>query len=157
MSPKKVIVLGTYHEVQHVGHHLNARFRGAIELLIQEYGVQIILEEWWYKPEPSFAASLATATLKYANIGTPNEPRFKTSTECLNNNPPTYDPSKPRLQEYGPLDVQELREKYMTERISEFMKPCNVGLLIIGLAHLHSIISKLTQFGFEVHGYNFVE
>ena len=77
MSPKKVvIVLGTYHQAQRVGHRANAGLRGAIELIVQEYGVQIIVEEWWYHQEASFAATLETATLKYANVGTPDEPRF---------------------------------------------------------------------------------
>ena len=66
-------------------------------------------------------------------------------------------PSKLRLQEYPPLDVQERREEYMVDRVIEVMKPYNVGLFVIGLAHLHSMISKLTQSGFELHGYNSLE
>jgi hypothetical protein len=61
------------------------------------------------------------------------------------------------LQEYGPLDVHELRERYMVDRIKESMEPFNVGLFIVGLAHLHSTLSKLKTAGFEVRGYSWVE
>jgi hypothetical protein len=157
MRPKQIIILATTHQLQRNGHTLNARLRGAIDLVQQQCPIEIIFEEWWYMEEPSFASTLATGTLKYENVGTPDEPRFKTLTECLNNNPPTYNPAWPRLPEYGPLDAQERREQYMVSRITELMKPYDAGLFIVGLAHLHSTFCKLIQTGFEVSGYSWME
>ena len=87
----------------------------------------------------------------------PKEKRFETCAYGLNTDPPTYDHKKPMLQEYGPLDVHELRERYMVDRIKEYMEPFNVGLFIVGLAHLHSTLSKLKTASFEVRGYSWVE
>jgi hypothetical protein len=64
---------------------------------------------------------------------------------------------KPMLQEYGPLDVHELRERYMLDRIKGSMESFNAGLFIVGLAHLHSMLSKLKSAGFEVRGYSWME
>jgi len=157
MPLKQVIVLGTYCEAQRIGHALNAKFAGAISLISESYGVQIILEEWWYHAERSFASTLATVNLEWKNVGTPDETRFETAIGGLNCPPPTYDPRKPILQEYGPLDVQELRENYMVDCIRIFMEPYKVGLFIVGLAHLHSILSKLKTVGFDTRGYSWID
>ena len=98
-----------------------------------------------------------TDRLKWKNVGTPQEKQFETYAWGLNTDPPTYDPKKPMLQEYGPLDVHELRERYMVDRIIEAMEPFNVGLFIVGLAHLHSTLSKLKTAGFGVRGYSWME
>jgi hypothetical protein len=157
MPLKQIILLGTYHEAQHIGHALNSKFSAAISLARESYGAQIILEEWWYHAERSFASTLSTADLEWRNVGTPNEVRFETSVGGLNCHPPTYDPSKPILQEYGPLATQELREGYMVERIGVFMEPHTVGLFIVGLAHLHSTLCKLTVAGFNTRGYSWID
>lgn len=156
MPLKQVVALGTYHAAQRNGHALNAKFAGAISLIREEYVVQIILEEWW-DAQQSFASTLATANLDWKNVGTPTETRFETHRDGLNCYPSTYDPTKPILQEYGPLDVQELRESYMVDRIRVFMEPYNAGLFIVGLAHLHSILSKLRTVGFDVRGYSWID
>ncbi len=157
MGPLKVVLaLATYHELQHNGHRLNERLRGAIELIASEHGVQVILEEWWARPEPSFASTLQTPALKWENVGTPDEPQFKTSVACLNYYPPAYDPSKPSLREYGPLVAQELREAYMVERIKQCMQLHKVGLFIVVLAHLHSMLVKIEAAGFEVRGFSWM-
>jgi hypothetical protein len=154
-TSKLIVALATYHEFQHIGHKLNGRFQGAIELIQSEHDPQVILEEWRPRPdEASFASTLQTPTLKWENVGTPDEPQFKTSVECLNYYPPTYDPTRPSLREYGPLQTQELRENYMVERIRRAMEPHKVGLFIVGLAHLHSILVKIEAAGFEVRGYS---
>jgi hypothetical protein len=155
MGPSKVVVaLATYHEFQRNNHRLNARYRAAIELVLNECGADVILEEWWYRPEPSFASTLQTPTLKWENVGTPDEPEFVTSVACLNYDPSSYDPSKPSLREYGPLRAQELREAYMVDRISQCMRSHKVGLFIVGLAHLHSMLVKLRSAEFDVRGFS---
>jgi hypothetical protein len=156
MPPKQIIALATHHHVQLKGHALNDRFGQVISLIRENYPVQIILEEWT-PDRQSFASTVDTVKLKWKNVGTPKEKRFETCAYGLNTDPPTYDPKKPMLQEYGPLDVHELRERYMVDRIKESMEPFNVGLFIVGLAHLHSTLSKLKTAGFEVRGYSWVE
>jgi hypothetical protein len=157
MPLKRVITLGTYHEAQRIGHALNPKFAGVISLMRESYGAQIILEEWWYHTERSFASTLSTSDLEWKNVGTPDEIRFETSVGGLNCHPPTHDPRKPILQEYSPLDAQERREGYMVERIGILMEPYKVGLFIVGLAHLHSILCKLAVAGFDARGYSWID
>jgi hypothetical protein len=157
MPSKQVIALGTYHEAQRNGHPLNAKFAQLISLICESYGGQIILEEWWHHAERSFASTLTTSTLEWKNVGTPDEARFETSTGGLNCHPPTHDPAKPMLQEYGPLGAQERRESYMVDQIAVFMQPYSVAVFIVGLAHLHSILCKLKVAGFDATGYSWIE
>jgi hypothetical protein len=156
MEAKQIIALGTYHTVQYDGHPLNAKLGSVISLIREHYPVQVILEEWCaaYK---SFASTLRTDRLQWENVGTPEEPRFGTHSGGLNCHPPTHDHNRPMLQEYGPMDVQELREQYMVARIKSFMEPYDVGLFIVGLAHLHSMLSKVKAVGFDVRGYSWIE
>jgi hypothetical protein len=156
LSVKQVVALGTYHEAQQLGHYMNHRFGRALKMIIERYGVQTILEEWWPSPQPSFASTLATPSFKWLNIGTPQEPRFETTVECLNYHSPS-DPTKPVLREYAPLTAQELREHYMAQKIQSAMQPFEAGLLIIGLAHLHSMLVRLRTAGFAVRGYSWME
>jgi predicted MPP superfamily phosphohydrolase len=156
MPPKQIIALATHHHVQLKGHSLNLRFGQVIFLIREHYPIEIILEEW--RPDrQSFASTVDTDKLKWKNVGTPQEKQFETYAWGLNTDPPTYDPKKPMLQEYGPLDVHELRERYMVGRVIEAMEPFNVGLFIVGLAHLHSTLSKLKANGFDVRGYSWME
>lgn len=155
MPAKQIIALGVQHHLQLNGHPLNARFGQVISLIRENYPVQIILEEWMDSHQ-SFGSTVDTDRLKWKNVGTPKEKRFLTHNYGLNSDPPTYDPKKPTLQEYGPLDVHELREQYMVDRIKEAMVPYNAGLFIVGLAHLHSTLSKLKTAGFEVRGYSWM-
>jgi hypothetical protein len=46
-------------------------------------------------------------------------------------------------RESGRVDVR--RERYMVDRIKESMEPFNVGLFIVGLAHLHSTGPLITK------------
>jgi hypothetical protein len=157
MTSKQIIELGTYHEAQYKGHPLNAKLAGVISLIDESYAVQIILEEWSYGPEVSFASALATAKLEWRNVGTPDEPHFLAPISGLNCHPPTHDPTKPMLAEYPPLIAQELRENYMVERIRVCMELHKIGLFIVGLAHLHSMLSKLKAIGFGVRGYSWID
>lgn len=158
MSPKEIIALGTYHDVQLDGHPLNSKLAGVISLICEHYSVQVILEEWSHIPEEvSFASTLAKANLPWRNVGTPNEAHFVTTVGGLNCHPPTYDPRKPVLYEYPPLNVQELRENYMVERARALMESYQTGLFIMGLAHLHSMLAKFKSIGFDVRGYSWIE
>ena len=153
-SPQKsVVVLGTYHQLQRKGHEFNERLRAAIQLVRDENKFQIT-EEWWTKPIESFASTFKSATLKWENVD-PEEPQFETWGRGLNcHSLPMYDSSKPRIPEYGPLDVQERREAYMAARIADLMQPHSVGMFIVGLGHLHSMLIKIRTAGFNVKGFS---
>jgi hypothetical protein len=156
MQNKLVVALATFHQLQKNGHPTNARFRSALELVRSSHPFEVITEEWWYETEPSFASTLQTLTLKWENVGTPDEPQFETWRRGLNCHPMDHVQSKPMLPEYGPLEVQHRREAYMTARIVDVMKPYSVGLFIVGLGHLHSMLTSLHNSGFDVKGYSWV-
>lgn len=45
----------------------------------------------------------------------------------------------------------------MVDQVGVFMEPYNAGLFIVGLAHLHSILSKLKVASFDARGYSWIE
>ena len=57
------------------------------------------------------------------------------------------------MDEYGPFEKQEAREDQMAKNVQMEMKNYETGLFILGLAHLHSIFSKLRVLGFSVTAY----
>jgi hypothetical protein len=77
MPPKQIIAVATHHHVQLKGHALNDRFGQVISLIRENYPVQIILEEWT-SDRQSFASAVDTVKLKWKNVRTPKEKRFKT-------------------------------------------------------------------------------
>jgi hypothetical protein len=155
MSTKHITALGLHHGLQKLGDKSNDRFKQVIALIRENYPVQILFEEWMAYGQ-TVGSTINTDILKWKNVGTPEEKRFETFAYGLNTDPMRYDPIKPVLQEYGPLGVHELREQYMLERIKEVMGPHDGGLFIVGLAHLHSMLSKLKAAGFEVRGYSWM-
>jgi hypothetical protein len=155
MPPKQIIALGVQHNLQLKGHPLNDRFGQVISSVREKYLVQIILEEW-VNDRQSFGSTVDSSKLKWRNVGTPDDERFETYAYGLNTDPMRYDPKKPMVQEYGPFDVHEEREKYMVDRIKEAMEPYSVGLFIVGLGHLHSTLPKLKTVGFDIRGYSWL-
>lgn len=112
--------------------------------------------EEWRDDVVAFASTIDPERLEWKNIGTPDDERFRTSTFCLNFNPPNHDPTKPVLQEYAPWETHELRECYMVLRIKQAMERYEAGLLVVGLGHMHSMMSKLMHDGFQVRGYSWM-
>ena len=89
------------------------------------------------------------------NVGTPDEPQYRTYDGYIkhpgyNGTLPDYDPDGPWLNEYGPFENQENRERRMAENLRTEMENHETGLIILGTAHLHSVFGKLQCLGFRV-------
>jgi hypothetical protein len=156
MSRKMVVALATTHQLQAQGHPSNPKLGAAINLIRDKHPFGVITEEW-FGDHPSFASTLATPTLKWVNVGTPRHTQYQTWSRGLNCEPMDHDTSKPMLPEYGPVEVQERREAFMASRIIEAMTSYNCGLFIVGLAHLHSMLTKLQCGDLDVKGFSWLE
>jgi hypothetical protein len=160
LKTKRVVVLGTGHEYQMLGHKLGQHLRQRLSFLIERFAATKIMEEWT-EGEPSVASELAKGPLKYKNVGTPQEAAFETY-HCHPVNHPSHDgvlgtcEDAPSMSEHGPLDKQENRERRMLQNIQHEMESHNVGLFIVGLVHLHSMSMKLKEAGFNVAAYSWV-
>jgi hypothetical protein len=147
-----LVVLGTIH--QQLGNDANADFRKALMLVIDEYHVTVILEEWSTTQSTAFSASLAEELrLIGKDVGTPNQPELKTydpAIGAIGFDP--FDPNGVRVARYGPLSVQGKREEMMISNIqSSLPSSCQSALVIVGLAHLHSMMERLSKF-YNVEG-----
>ena len=147
---KRLLVLGTVHGVQEQGNALSNEFKQVLLGLVADYNIKAILEEWTYEPRVSVAATLASERLKWKNIGTPNEEIFETWCMPLNYHPAKHKEGYLYVSEYGPLEKQNARETFMLSRIKKEMIDTDVGLVLVGLAHLHSMTDKLEVSGFDV-------
>jgi hypothetical protein len=154
---KRVVVFGTVHQFQSDGHFLNDAFGRRLSYLIEHLSATLIMEEWSEKCPTSFAKKYAAKRqIAYRNVGTSSEKEeFQTFVFAQINHPghdgilPT-DEEGPPLVEYGPLDKQENRERKMIQNIQSEMESQDIGLFIVGLAHLHSVSAKLKAAGFDV-------
>ena len=158
---KKIVVLATTHECQINGNSLNSEFEKRLEYLKLKFAAQTIMEEWSTKNNKSFADQFAAdRSLHWTNVGTPNEKRFKTFYGPINfpGHEGTFSPDwdAPTMNEYGPIKNQENREQWMVKKIKTEMQTFEQGILILGLAHLHSLCAKLFSCGFEVHAYSWI-
>jgi hypothetical protein len=144
-------MIGTAHEFQESNDKNSWRdeFSDLLHSLIENYDIQIILEEWNSNRGQAIGETLANKRLQWRNVGTPsNSPEYDTSSAGFIN----FDPERPHhlmFREY-PFEIQERREQYMAERIAEYMSLYERGLLVIGMNHLHSVTAKLRVAQFEV-------
>jgi hypothetical protein len=121
-------------------------------VLIDKSQPDVALEEWsTTQTETSLLAAVCdsmTPPLPWETIGTPPEPKFKTydHTEAADF------PTSADVIRYGPLPTQEIREEAMREGIVRAMSSRNVALVVVGVAHLHSMLVKLSK-DFEVDAY----
>jgi len=158
LETKRVVVLGTVHELQKSGHKKNAELESRLRFLIEKFAVTKLLEEWAGNQAPSFASEFAKDLLAYKDVGTPPETMFQTFC-CAQTNHPCHDGTlspcdgAPAMNEYGPLEKQENREQRMIQTIQREMEGHDVGLFVVGLAHLHSMSLKLKQANFNVTAY----
>jgi hypothetical protein len=159
---KKIVILATVHQYQVVGHHRNPELEERLEYLKSRLAADVVMEEWSDKLGQSAAKAFAAKLgLHWANIGPPEEEKFRTYTGPINFpghdgtlQPPDW--HAPGIYEYGPFEKQEDREKKMAENIQAVMEGHKTGLLVCGLAHLHSLFGKLIASGFEVLGFSFI-
>jgi hypothetical protein len=156
---KKIVILAIAHEYQRLGNPGNAKLEECLAYLSRKFKVQIVMEEWTEEQGPTFAAELAPKLgLDFAKIGTPDDEPFRTCWPQIShpshNGTLPYDPDAPSmLHEYGPLDTENAREEQMVRSIRKKMEDYTRGLFIVGIAHTHSLHSKLVSMGFDVTSY----
>jgi hypothetical protein len=156
---KKIVMLATSHDQQRLGNPGNAALEACLGYLSRKFKVQIVMEEWSEQHGPSFAEQLAPKLgLQFANVGTPDEEPFRTCwpqiSHPAHDGTLPYDPdAPPMLHEYGPLDAQSAREEQMVRSIGKNMEDYRGGIFIVGIAHTHSLYSKLVALGFDVTSY----
>jgi hypothetical protein len=154
---KTIVMLGTAHLLHRVpGDDRIAELEKCLDYLKRRFVAQVVMEEWSEKKKESVAKAFAPRLgLPWANVGTPDEPQYWTYTGYINypgydGTLPEYDPDAPGMNEYGPFENQENRERRMAENVRAEMERYDVGLFILGTAHLHSVLGKLQSSGFKV-------
>ncbi len=156
---KKIVMLGTLHKYQTLGDPGNDRLGECLAYLSRKFHVQIVMEEWIEEQGPSFAKELAQKLgLKFAYIGTPDEEPFRTCwpqiSHPAHDGTLPYDPDAPSmLNEHGPFDAQNAREEQMLRSIRKKMEDYTCAIFVVGVAHIHSLHSKLLAMGFDVSSY----
>jgi hypothetical protein len=159
---KSIVLFATVHEYQIRGSNQNSQPTRRLDYLRSRLGAQIVMEEWANKHGQSVAAEwAATLGLHWANVGTPDEPEFRTYTGPINYpghdgslQPPDWD--APGMSEYGPFENQEAREIRMVENVRREMERFENGFFLLGLAHLHSLSGRLRSAGFETKGFSWL-
>jgi hypothetical protein len=154
---KTIVMLGTAHLLHRVpGDDRTAGLEKCLDYLKCKLGTQVVMEEWSEKKKESVAKAYAPKLgLPWANVGTPDEQQYRTYTGYINHpgyngTLPEYDPDAPGMNEYGPFENQENRERQMAENVRGEMEKYETGLFVLGTAHLHSMFSKLHSLGFKV-------
>lgn len=153
-------MLATAHQNQ-ISHNAgNQELDTRLDYLRSKFETQIVMEEWAEKHGQSVAAKFAARTgLAWANIGTPNEKRFQTYTGPINfpgHDGPHANWDAPRMDEYGPFENQEAREDRMVANARAEMEKYQAGLLIVGVAHTHSMFGKLQSAKFKVLAFSWL-
>jgi hypothetical protein len=159
---KTIILLATSHERQRAGDGMNSEFEKRLAHLVNNFKVTLLMEEWTDKESPSFASQWVNGKpLGWKGIGTGDEPEFQTFRIPYTHHP-AHDGTlginldAPSMCEYGPIGAQENRETKMAGNAEVEMKQHQSGLLIIGLAHLHSMSAKLENRGFKIFAYSWL-
>lgn len=146
-----IILLATNHEIQEKDFEDSGEFLRVLEYVLRTWGVQAILEEWTSQKGATVGQKLAQErNLKWINVGTPSTPEFETAGalyDCIEI-PPIV------LNRYGPPQVQVKREAHMLAGIRQAMNGIDVALMILGMAHLHSMTEKLGAAGFGVESFH---
>ena len=155
-------MLGTTHGHQMTECQNEFGFEKCLEWLKKTFHYLIILEEWSEKHGNSVGEQYAMkSNVQWRNVGTSEKPEYETFTGPVNfpghnGTIRTHDRNAPPMYEYGPFENQEAREKQMTRNIKAEMEGFDCGLYICGLAHTHSMFSKLRAVGFTVTAYSWL-
>jgi hypothetical protein len=147
MSHKQLILFGTRHWTT---SNIPREIRESLKVLIEKFEPDVALEEWSStQTEKSGLADVCDSmTLPWETIGTPPKPIFKT---CDHTEAADF-PTSANVIRYGPFPTQEMREEVMCQNVVCAMSSRNAALVVVGVAHLHSMLAKLSK-NFEVQGY----
>jgi hypothetical protein len=147
----KIVLMGTTHEVQENDYQGTHEFKKVLVYLCRKFPVRVIMEEWTERKGDTVGKRLASEqNLEWVNVGTPSTRELKTFD-------PWFDPSEdpPMLiNRYGPADIQTRREGLMLDAMQAAMRNRETGMMIVGMAHLHSMAEKLVRLGFEIEGFH---
>ena len=145
---KKLILFGTRH---YDATNLPESIRNTLNVIITEFTPEVVLEEWSVVRSQSGASAVAQGRdVSWKSIGTPPTPEL----ESYGNDEALDHPMSANIQRYGPLNSQEKREKLLSKNIVNAMSAYETGVVVIGLAHLHSMMMRLSS-NFDVDGYGF--
>lgn len=159
---KTVLMLATPHVLHRVpGNDRTARLERCLDYLKCRFGAQAVLEEWSDNQGESLARAFATKSgLPWHDVGTPDEPQYRTFTGYIDypgydgDALPAFDPDAPGMIEYGPFRKQENRERRMAKNVRAEMEKYETVLLVLGTAHLHSMFGKLLSRDFKVWAFS---
>jgi hypothetical protein len=143
---KELILLGTRHYNE---NNMPGQNRAAMTFIIDDCSPQIVLEEWSeaQKITSGIAAVCNGKGVIWKSIGTPDTQEFTTYHGIY-----LDFPSSANIPQYGPIGTQEKREQAMCQIVAAAMLSVDLALVVIGLAHLHSMFLKLSG-QFDVKGY----
>jgi len=146
MDKKRLVLFGT----RHYSHNRMPReISEALASVIEKFHPQLILEEWSTTKAQSAASAIADSkNLRWENIGTSALEEFWTYPSSGSDDFPIG------VVRYGPVLNQDRREGAMCDKIAGAMASVETALAVIGLAHLHSMCSKLSN-DFDVDAYAF--
>ncbi len=164
---KNVVMLATTHERQMSTNDASSELGKCLGYLRSKFKVQktvdmqIVMEEWHENLGETTVKQFATKSgLHWANVGTPDEVKFRTymGPICFPGHKGTLQPDgeAPGMYEYGPFENQDAREKQMVQNVRVEMENYESGILVLGLAHMHSVFEKLQSSGFKVYGYSYL-
>jgi hypothetical protein len=146
---KRLAIFGTRHYTE---KRLPSDIRAAMEMVVEEHSPTIGLEEWSTNQIESsgFKVLCDAKSILWASIGTPPTDDLGTYsyTQALDF------PSGANIQRYGPFEVQEKREHLMCANIIGAMSSHDSAVLVLGVAHLHSMCMKLKG-DFEIRAWAF--
>ena len=140
MPTKSLTIFGTRHWKK---SDMPVEIKNALELIIAKAQPDVVLEEWSVTQiEASGAAAVSGALgIPWRNIGTNDDAELAT----FGYHRALDFPRSANVGEYGPFDVQEKRERIMRDNIVREMVASQNGVLVVGLAHLHSLSMKLSS------------
>jgi hypothetical protein len=145
---KQLVLFGTRH---YNALEMPPEIKSALQLVIRKHSPQVLLEEWSEtRLDESGAAAVGKLMgVPWKSIGTPPLPEFETYgfSQSLD-----FPIGQGVVVRYGPVTVQEKRELAMCKNISTAMLDSDIAVVVIGLAHLHSLMVKLSS-EFEVKAF----
>ena len=164
---KNIVMLATTHESQMSTNDASLGLGKCLDYLKVKFkvqkavDVQTVMEEWHENLGETVVKDFARRSgLHWANVGTPVEEQFRTyrGPICFpgHNGTLQSDGDAPEMCEYGPFRNQDAREKQMVQNVRTEMTNYESGILVLGLAHMHSVFEKLKSSGFQVYGFSYL-
>lgn len=149
LAKRRLTLFGTRH---HTLKKIPPEVRLALDAIIEKCHPERVLEEWSItQTDPSAADEIAKMRhVPWHSIGTPPDAKYSTHDHTW-----ALDfPDSANISRYGPIEVQQTREELMCINIKREMDSVGSAVVVLGIAHLHSMFWKLHQ-EFEVEAFVF--